>query len=118
MERAQLRVFREYAAVRNMTAPCGKTTLWDGRWSICVEQYRDDQSVEIRALGEDGWAQIAEKPDGAPSYRSARSLPALWRGDSLLACTAMGFGSQPLPTMRLWPLGQEVGHFRRFLLSH
>ena len=113
MERDRLRIFREYKAVADLRAPMG---LWDGRWRVFAPAFRDLPGVEVRALGENGWRQVADKPGTAPPHVSARSLPALWQGDALLACDALAFG--PGATTRLWPMGRETNSFEGFLLSH
>ncbi|SNS33293.1 tRNA lysidine(34) synthetase TilS [Antarctobacter heliothermus] len=117
MERDTLRVFREFKAVQGLIQPLGqgdgRVRLWDGRWQI---QGTGAEGDFIRALGEDGWTQIGEKPEAAPPFHSARSLPSLWRGDTLVACHALG--RTETPGTRLWPMGQETGSFARFLLSH
>ena len=116
MERDQLRVFREFKAVADTDVQHGANTLWDGRWQVFAPAWRDTPGVEIRALGEAGWAQVGDKPEGCPPYHAARSLPALWQGETLLACDALGVG--PGHTTRLWPMGREMFAFKAFLMSH
>ncbi|MCT4553847.1 MAG: tRNA lysidine(34) synthetase TilS [Pelagimonas sp.] len=116
MERDQLRIFREYKAVADLAVPHAAQTLWDGRWQVFSQQFRDLPNVQVCALGEAGWQQIKDRPEGAPAHRSARSLPALWQGDRLLACDALGYC--PGATTRLKPLGRELHSFTAFLLSH
>ncbi|MCC1493908.1 tRNA lysidine(34) synthetase TilS [Cognatishimia sp. F0-27] len=114
MERDRLCVFREFQAVRSETCGAASGVLWDGRWRATATA---DPGVEIRALGEDGWRQVPQKPEEAPPFRSARSLPALWRGANLIACPALAFGEAA--QMALWPMGRETGPtFGAFLLSH
>lgn len=119
-ERDRLRVFREYKAVADARLSFGpgdgRVRLWDGRWHLSAQAFNGRPGLEIRALGVDGWAQVSEKPENAPPFRSARSLPALWQGDTLLACDAMGVG--PRPTTRLWPMGREMHSFAQFLMTH
>ncbi len=143
MERDRVRVFREYAAVADLrqrvAAGSGVDRLWDGRWAVF---HADLRGCEIGALGQDGWQQLVAPdgapretapdgapretapdgaprngvPDGAPPHASARSLPAIWQGNRLLACDALGVG--PGGTTRLWPMGRDAGLFKGFLLSH
>ncbi|ASP18991.1 tRNA(Ile)-lysidine synthase [Antarctobacter heliothermus] len=117
MERDKLRIFREFKAVQGLTQPLdqgdGRVPLWDGRWQM---HGSDTKGEFVRALGEDGWAQIGERPEAAPPFHSAKSLPSLWQGDTLVACHALGHTGTP--GTRLWPMGQEMGSFARFLLSH
>ncbi|SMX40198.1 tRNA lysidine(34) synthetase TilS [Maliponia aquimaris] len=108
MERAQLRVFRELKAVQDLATPMG---IWDTRWRVSAQAFHDMEGVEVRTLGDAGWQQVAEKPAGAPPHASARSLPALWQGDTLLACDALGIGPGGTSTLL-----SKV--FSDFLLSH
>ncbi|SPF79982.1 tRNA lysidine(34) synthetase TilS [Pseudoprimorskyibacter insulae] len=114
-ERAAIRVYREFAALQGAT-PHKSGALWDNRWRICSSLQADLPDVTVRALGEDGWQQVAQRPQNAPPFHAARSLPSLWQGDNLLACAALGVGSGH--TTDLWPLGREAFGFRQFLLSH
>lgn len=116
MERDGLRVFREFKAVAEVTVPHATNELWDGRWRVFAAAWRESDGVEIRALGDTGWMQVPDKPEGCPPHHSARSLPALWQGERLLACDAMGVG--PGATTHLWPMGQELHGFKAFLMSH
>ena len=86
---ATLRIFREHQAVRDMVAPAGTETPWDGRWHIGGAAVA---GFEVRALGPEGWAQIAEKPPGAPPFEAALGLPGVFDGDRLVACAALGHG--------------------------
>lgn len=113
MERDRLRVFREYKAVSALAGPMGQ---WDTRWRVFAQGFRDLPDMQVRALGDAGWQQVATKPADSPPYRSARSLPAIWQGDTVLACDALGVG--PGDTTRLQPIGREYASFKGFLLSH
>lgn len=116
MEKGQLRVFREYKAVSDVTVPHATHQFWDGRWQVFASAWHEAQGIEVRALGEEGWVQVQDKPDSCPPHQVARSLPALWQGDRLLACDALGFG--PGHSTRLWPMGREMYGFKAFLMSH
>ena len=112
-ERARIRVFREYSAVAGHLVQMGPRAVWDGRWRL------ENAALEglcIRALGEDGWRQVAVKPDVAPPFVSARSLPSVWDGEELIACPAMGVG--PACFVALRPANGAAPDFRNFLLSH
>ncbi len=85
----RLRVFREYSAVRDTVAPAGPSTLWDGRWRLDGPSV---QGLQTRALGPEGWAQIPQKPTDAPPYDAALSLPAVFDGDTLIACAPLAHG--------------------------
>lgn len=84
-----LRIFREYQAVRETRAVAGPTVLWDGMWRITGPAV---DGLTVRALGPDGWAQIPEKSPDAGPYDAALSLPAVFDGDRLVACAALGHG--------------------------
>lgn len=90
-----LYVFREPNAVAGVAAPTGETDLWDRRWHLHGPEIA---GAEVRALGEAGLAVVrADATLAAPAAdRPPRalllSLPAVWRGDQLLACRAMGYG--------------------------
>ena len=87
--RAQIRIFREYNAVRDLVVAAGPGASWDGQWHMASGP--DDGRV-LRALGPDGWAQIPEKPRDAPPYDAAQSLPAVFDQGNLVACPALQFG--------------------------
>lgn len=107
-----LHLFREYDAVRDLEQPASGQ-LWDGRWRMHMAG-QDPTGLTIRALGPDGWAQIAGKPAGA-SFAAARSLPALWRGDALVACPPLGVGAAGAT---LCPMGRADLTLPGFLDSH
>ncbi|MDU8910417.1 tRNA lysidine(34) synthetase TilS [Aestuariicoccus sp. MJ-SS9] len=111
--RGRWTIFREYAAVAGLTGVVGDTALWDGRWRISAPDFK---GLTVRALGEDGWAQAGDKPEDAPPFRAALSLPSIWDGDRLVACDALGIG--PGGTAALAGQGNETVRFSRFLLSH
>ena len=84
-----LRLFREHAAVRDHVSPTGPDALWDGRWRLHGPAVA---GLTTRALGPAGWAQIPEKPCHAPPYEAALGLPAVFDGDTLVACAPLGHG--------------------------
>jgi len=91
--RGHLRIFREYAALGSLGSDASVPGIWDGRWRLCGN---GKKGWIVRALGPDGWAQIPDKPADASPFIAARSLPAVFDGDRLVACPALGFGA-PLP---------------------
>ncbi|EPX86833.1 tRNA lysidine(34) synthetase TilS [Salipiger mucosus] len=111
--RAWLRIYREYAAVADEVVAAAPGAVWDRRWRLAG---KIPDGLEIRALGEAGWAQSAERPASAPPHAVARAAPALWKGDLLYACPAMCHG--PAVDLRLTPLGQEDAGLAAALLSH
>jgi tRNA(Ile)-lysidine synthase len=86
--RDALRVLREPAAVAHVTVMAGEGA-WDGRWCLSGEAIG---GLTVRALGEDGWRQVEEKPDGAPVHALSLSLPAVFDGETLAACAHLGYG--------------------------
>ncbi|MDG3042031.1 tRNA lysidine(34) synthetase TilS [Roseicyclus marinus] len=104
LARDRLRLFREYAAVRDHSSPTGPDVLWDGRWRLNGPTV---DGLTTRALGPAGWAQIPEKPDHAPPYEAALGLPAVFDGDILIACAPLGFGPAQECTL-LRPAGSFV----------
>jgi tRNA(Ile)-lysidine synthase len=91
-------VCREAGAIAEVLAPeAGVWQSWDGRFAIRVSGALEGLSV--RALGARGWRQRAElKSPGRASALAAPilpavvgpSLPAVWRGEELLAVPAVG----------------------------
>ncbi|MGP6087335.1 tRNA lysidine(34) synthetase TilS [Antarctobacter jejuensis] len=104
--RDSLRIFREYNAVAGTVAPCDGGAVWDRRWHVVAQM----PGHEVRALGDEGWRQVADKPAGAPPFAFARSLPAVWRGAELAHCAPLGVGETVLSV--------EDVRFRDYLLSH
>ena len=99
-------IFRELAAVQGLRSPVTAGALWDGRWRVARMPH--GVGMEMRALGHDGWVQAGpDKPPGALPYRVALSAPALWRGDALLACPAIGLG--PRDALTRAPRGRPQG---------
>ena len=102
----QVRISREYNAVRRKTARPGEP--WDRRWRLTGP----DPKAEVRTLGD----AIADCPDWRATGRALRSLkasPAVWRDGKLIAAPLAG-----------WPNGWEIsllhpdGHFFTSILSH
>lgn len=88
-ERSHIRVFREFGALEAAAQTVAGSDFFDGRWVLSGERIA---GATIRALGPDGWAQIPEKPEDAPPFHAARSLPAVFDGPRLIACRALDFG--------------------------
>ncbi len=79
-----IRVCREYAAVADAVVPLGQeAAIWDTRWQVFAKAPYD--GLTLRALGPDGWQQVADKPEKAPPHDAAICLPALFEGDRLAA---------------------------------
>lgn len=86
---AQIRVWRELSAVKDVVQIAEPGMIWDERWQLTGTP---PIGATIRALGQSGWEQLPTKPKAAPPHASARSLPSVWQGDTLVACPALGFG--------------------------
>jgi tRNA(Ile)-lysidine synthase len=76
-----LRMWREYGAVKNITAQPGD--MWDRRFRLT------GPGTEVRALGDDGWSQLPKGNRNVP-YHAARSLPALFDQEVLVSCPSIG----------------------------
>lgn len=107
---ADVWVFREYQAVKSKASPVGPAQCWDHRWVIYGT---DIDGFEVRALGPEGLAQAADRPDRAPPHQVLVSQPGIFDGDRLVACRALGFG--PAYVAELRPPG---GAFPPRPLSH
>lgn len=112
-ERNQIRVYREFARVADRTVRIGVSPVWDNRWRISGCDFK---GLTLRALGEDGWAQIGEKPETAPPFHAARSLPSVWDGDQVVFCPPVGIGDRG--RFRLGASNNIAPDFGTFLLSH
>jgi len=79
-----LLVCREAGAIDHVIEPrAGVWRQWDGRFMVRVTG--EVAGLRVSAVGEDGWRQRADLPAVVGS-----SLPALWRGDRLLAVAEPG----------------------------
>jgi tRNA(Ile)-lysidine synthase len=89
----ELLVCREAGAIDHEIEPRARVWhAWDGRFMVRVTG--EVQGLRVRAVGEDGWRQLAPLPEpaGRPDLPAAvgQSLPGLWRGDRLLAVAKPG----------------------------
>jgi tRNA(Ile)-lysidine synthase len=107
VERDHLRLFREFAAVAAPVTDPAPGELWDRVWRLEAPL---PAGATLRALGPDGWCQIAEKPAETAPYASMLSAPAVFRGDRLLSCPALGVG----PELALRPV-RGASSFAAFL---
>lgn len=113
VERAEIRVAREYQAVRDLTASIG--AAWDGRWWLLPE---DDAALRapglvIRALGEAGLAQCPDwRACGVPRLTLLAS-PGIWCDDVLVFAPLAGVGHG-------WRLSGDITpeNFQASILSH
>lgn len=86
-EREHLRLFREFNAVKDTTVPSGQ--YWDDRVRFFGAEVK---GLTTRALADDGWAQIPDRSDAKIPFHAARSLPAVFDKERLVACPALSFG--------------------------
>lgn len=99
-----IRVVREPKAVAGMECPTDQ--LWDNRWHLCGPHAPD---LTIRALG-DGIRQLPNwRTTGLPRDTLV-VLPAIWRGDALIAAPLAGFSAG-------WT-AKIAQSFSAFILSH
>ncbi|QFS81618.1 tRNA(Ile)-lysidine synthase [Roseivivax sp. THAF40] len=110
VEAGEMRIVRELNAVETMEITAGSGTLWDGRWRI---EGPEINGLSVRALGTRGWSQVTPKPQTGPRFRQALSLPAVFRGETLVACAALEFG--PPHTCRFEAPAPSLSGF---VLSH
>jgi tRNA(Ile)-lysidine synthase len=108
--RGQIEVFREFAAICGVAVPTGRDNVWDDRWVIHGAPVA---GMTVRALGDDGWAQLSDLAPGAPRHGIARTLPAVFDGDKLIACPALGHGPRVFSELR-----RSGGHFLALLNPH
>lgn len=61
----------------------GKKGRWDRfAWALTTDRPRN---LFVGALGEDGWRQVRDRTQSPPPAPVRAGLPALWRGDQVLA---------------------------------
>lgn len=107
----QFRLVRELAAVTDDVQTLD--AVWDGRWIVAwTGKPVEKEGVVVRALGEDGMAQLPERPVDAPPRDSLLSSPALFAGDRLCAAPLAQHG--PASARLIHP----ADHFFTSLLSH
>ncbi len=103
-----IRVTREVEAVRGTS--CASNDLWDNRWVFDGPHAAD---LELRVLDENGLAQCPDwRACGVPRA-SALALPAVWRGEELVAAPLAG-----MPNGWCARLTRSREQFLSGLLSH
>lgn len=88
----ELRITREYAAVKDLSVPADG--VWDGRWRLSGPwgDCFGAAGAEIRPLGAEGLRLCSEwRASGLP-YRSLLGYPSVWMGGELVAAPHAGFG--------------------------
>lgn len=84
----QLRITREYQAVREVMAAPG--ALWDRRWRLSGP---DDKELHVQALGETGLSACPDWRDLGVPRASLLATPSLWRGTTLVAAPLAGMAN-------------------------
>ena len=102
-----LRLTREHSAVAQVVGTVDQ--VWDGRWRV---QVAENKPLIVRALGDDGLAQLGERSDQCPPRESLKSSPALFDGDILVSAPLANHGEGRAEL--IFP----TGHFYTSLLSH
>lgn len=106
-----MRLTREYAAVAQLS--CAPAQVWDGRWRV---DSPENTGGIVRALGDDGLAQLPKEDAGPQAERpprdSLKSSPAVFDGNQLISAPLAGFG--PATAQLIHP----KGHFFTSLLTH
>ncbi len=92
--RPALLVVREPAAVAEARdLEPGRTVFWDRRFLI--EYAKGDGALTLKALGDDGWQQLAAQLPGNKDTwiprAAAVSPPSFWHGETLVAAPQLGY---------------------------
>jgi tRNA(Ile)-lysidine synthase len=114
VEKTNLRILREVAAVSGDVAPL--EGLWDNQWHLEGSVEPLPETAVVRALGEDGWCQIEDRAGLTVPFRGALSAPSVWLGSTLLACPVLGIGPEMCVSRHV--LGRPDTGFEAFCLSH
>lgn len=107
-DKITLRIGREPQAALKAQGEIG--VLWDGRWCIDGKQ---NQSLILRALGEDGLLQLPDWRATGLARSTLASMPSLWDGAQLFAAPTAGLANGYAAT-----LARDADDFLRSLLSH
>ncbi len=108
VRKAQVRVTREWQAVRNEITSADE--LWDQKWRLFGPE---NKSLSVRALGSAG---LADCPDWRETGRPRATLiasPSVWRGEELVAAPLAGLANGWAAELVLPP-----NHFLTSVLSH
>ncbi len=97
--KGDLLIVREAAVVGSRKRAAAEA-LWDGRFLL--SGFSPDESAEIGALGEDGLSALRKNAPELPAletlpFKVKRVLPALWRGENLLAVPHLSYYSPDCP---------------------
>ena len=81
-------VVREFNAVKSLVAKTGPSAIWDTRFCCTGPKI---SSFEVRALSEEGLAQINDLPKEIPR-NAFKVTPAIFDGTTLIGCFRLGYG--------------------------
>jgi len=106
VEKNRVRVMRENRHIEPVALMPGAVLLWDGRYDVRLGRLRgaDTNGLQVDALGRVKWAEVRGQLTGfgvdqclsrLPA-KVRQCLPALWRGDELLAVPQLGFAKNDL----------------------
>jgi len=101
-------ICRELRAVADQIAQPG--TLWDNRWIVTGPS---EQGRKIRALGEDGIAQVENWRDLGKPRAALLSTPSVWSGQTMLSAPLAGQAGEWQAT-----IAPERPEFYASILSH
>lgn len=82
----ELRLTREFAAVRDLSTPT--TTLWDGRWRLSGPHAPD---LTIKALGAEGLTACPGWRETGRPRTALLTTPAVWSESGLVAAPLVGY---------------------------
>lgn len=82
----ELRLTREFAAVRDLSTPT--TTLWDGRWRLSGPHA---PGLTLKALGAEGLSACPAWRDTGRPRTALLATPAVWSESGLVAAPLVGY---------------------------
>lgn len=83
---ARIVLTREPGRIRDERRVAEGAVLWDGRFELACSL---PEPLTLRALGPEGRSRLPASRGRLPAA-AVEALPALWRGDELLACPSLG----------------------------
>ncbi len=81
---------REFRNINPTKIFCGQELLWDGRFTICLNNGPDGT---VRALGEDGWGKIKDRATLTINSLARATLPSLWVNNHPISVPHLGIYS-------------------------
>jgi tRNA(Ile)-lysidine synthase len=103
----ELRIAREWRAVRGLVAPVGE--VWDGRWRLVAPEDARVEGLAVAALGAEGLAACPGWRAAGLPRASLAVTPAVWHGPWLVAAPlaglAEGWRAETVPPAADFPAG-------------